>query len=73
MKAFFESIQDLFVDGLFLPLDFFRFLQNWWLANSVNWIFVIIGFIAFVYWMIELKKYNDAGEEDKSSTSHSYL
>ncbi len=73
MKAFFEGIQDLFVDGLFLPLDFFRFLQNWWLANSINWIFVVIGFVAFVYWMIELKKYNDAGEEDTSSTSHSYL
>jgi len=44
MKAFFEAIEDLFVNVLF-----------------------------FVYWMLQLKKYNDNGEEDKSISSHSYL
>ncbi|MEX0275020.1 MAG: uracil phosphoribosyltransferase [Flavobacteriaceae bacterium] len=73
MKAFFEAIEDLFVNCLFAPYDFFRFLQSWWTSNSVNWIFVIIGVIAFVYWMGQLKLFNDNGEEDKSITSHSYL
>ncbi|WP_299430963.1 uracil phosphoribosyltransferase [uncultured Maribacter sp.] len=73
MKAFFENIQDLFVNVLFAPLDTLRFMESWWAANTINWIFMIIGSIAMVYWMLELKKYNDKGEEDKSSTSHSYL
>ena len=73
MKAFFESIQDLFVNVLFAPLDTLRFMESWWAANTLNWIFMIIGSIAFVYWMLELKKYDAKGDEDKSSTSHSYL
>ncbi|WP_339710996.1 uracil phosphoribosyltransferase [uncultured Kriegella sp.] len=73
MKAFFEGIQDLFVNYLFAPYDFFRFMENWWGANIINWILAIIGSVAFVYWMIQLKQYNDNGEEDKSISSHSYL
>jgi len=75
MKDFFYAIQDLFVDVLFLPFDALRELEltNWWAANVVSWILTIIGLIAFVYWMIQLKGYNDRGEEDKSITSHSYL
>lgn len=73
MKAFFEGIQDLFVNYLFAPYDFFRFMENWWGANIINWILAIIGSVAFVYWMLQLKQYNDNGEEDKSISSHSYL
>ncbi|MGB5435455.1 MAG: uracil phosphoribosyltransferase [Maribacter sp.] len=73
MRAFFEAIQDLFVNGLFLPFDFLRFLGNWWVANTINWIFFALCSIAFVYWMLQLKKSNDNNEEDKSITSHSYL
>ncbi len=73
MKAFFEGIQDLFVNYLFAPFDLFRFMENWWSSNLMNWLFFVIGSVAFVYWMFELKKYNDNGEEDKSVTSHSYL
>ena len=73
MKAIFESIQDLFVNVLFAPLDTLRFMQSWWASNTINWIFMIIGSIAMVYWMLELKKYDARGEEDKSNTSHSYL
>jgi len=39
----------------------------------VNWLFMIIGFIAMLYWMGQLKIFNENGEEDKTSTSHSYL
>lgn len=75
MKSFFEGIEDLFVNGVLKLWDTFRFLEleNWWAANTVNWIFMIIGAAAMVYWMFELKKYSDNDEEDKSISSHSYL
>ncbi|MBB3123195.1 MULTISPECIES: hypothetical protein [Mesoflavibacter] len=75
MKDFFYAIQDLFVNVLFAPLDALRELEleNWWAANIMNWLFMIIGFVAFVYWMGQLKKFNNNNEEDKSISSHSYL
>ena len=73
MRAFFEGIEDLFVNGLFWPYDFFRFMENWWTSNMVNWIFVILGSVAMVYWLMQLNKYDRSGEEDKSITAHSYL
>ena len=75
MKDFFNAIQDLFVNVLFAPLDALRNLEleNWWAANIMNWLFMIIGFVAFVYWMKQLKIFNDNNEEDKSISSHSYL
>ncbi len=73
MRAFFEGIEDLFVTGIFWPYDFFRFMSNWWTSNAVNWIFVLLGATAMIYWLMQLKKFDDSGEEDKSITSHSYL
>lgn len=75
MKDFFYAIQDLFVNVLFAPFDALRALEldNWWAANGISWIFTIIGLVAFVYWMLQLKGFNDRGEEDKSVTAHSYL
>jgi len=73
MTAFFKAIEDLFVNVLFAPFDFFRFMESWWASNLLNWIFFIIGAIAMTYWMLELKKYNDNGEEDKDISAHSYL
>ncbi len=75
MKDFFFAIQDLFVDVLFAPFDALRALdtENWWMSNMVSWILFLIGIVAFLYWMRELKGANDRGEEDKSITAHSYL
>lgn len=73
MSSFFYGIQDLFVNVLFAPYDFLRFMESWWSSNMVNWLFMIIGFIAMLYWMGQLKIFNENGEEDKTSTSHSYL
>ncbi|NAS31639.1 uracil phosphoribosyltransferase [Flavobacteriaceae bacterium R38] len=73
MKDFFKAIESLFVDGLFAPYDFFRFMENWWGANTINWIFTIVGFVAILYWIKQLKIFNDNNEEDKSISSHSYL
>ena len=75
MKDFFYAIQDLFVNVLFAPLDYLRTLEldNWWMANFMTWILTIIGLVAFVYWMLQLKSFNDNNDEDKSISSHSYL
>ena len=75
MTSFFYWIEDLFVNVLFAPFDFFRFLEldNWWGASTINWIFMVVCFLAFLYWMKQLNIFHANGEEDKSITSHSYL
>lgn len=75
MKDFFEGIASLFEDVLFIPFDLLRDLEleSWFLANIMNWIFVIIAFVAFLFWMIQLKKFNDNNEEDRDPTAHSFL
>lgn len=74
-KSIFEGIQSFTEDVLFIPFDALREmeLESWFGANIMSWIFMIIGFVAFVYWMRELKSFNDNNEEDRSSTSHGYL
>ena len=75
MTDFFYGIENLFDNYLFLPFDALRKLQldSWWGANFMSWIFIIICFVAFGYWMLQLKGYNERNEENKSITSHSYL
>jgi hypothetical protein len=75
MKDFLYAIQDLFVNVLLAPLDGLRALEleSWFLANAFSWIFMLIGFVAMVYWMIQLKKFDDNNEDDKSISAHSYL
>ena len=52
MKAFFEVIAYLFQEILFIPLNFLRELEltSWFLANGINWVFLIVGFQSFVVW-----------------------
>ena len=71
----FRGIQDFTEDVLFLPFNALRELEleTWFGANIMSWIFMAIGFAAFIYWMLELKKFNDNNEEDRSSTSHPYF
>jgi len=75
MKDFFYAIQDLFVNVLFAPLDAIKELEleNWFAANTVSWIFILIGFVAMVYWMLQLRIFDQNNEEDKSVSAHSYL
>ncbi len=75
LRDVFYGIEDFFVEVLFLPFDALRALEldSWWLANIVSWVFVIIAFAAFLYWMKQLKIFNENNEEDRSQTSHSYL
>ena len=75
MKAFFEAIAYLFQEILFIPLNLLRELEltSWFLANGINWVFLIVGFAASSYWIGQLKKFSDSGDEDTDSTSHSFL
>lgn len=75
MKDFFEGIAWLFEEVLFSPLDALRRLEleSWWAANIINFLFLIVGAVAFFYWMMQLKKVNDNNEERRDSTSHSFL
>lgn len=75
MKDFFEAIAWLFENVLFLPHQFLSNLElsNWWMANGVNFLFVSVGFVALVYWINQLKIFNDNGEENKDTSAHSFL
>ena len=75
MKNFFEGIAWLFEEVFFIPFAILRDLQltNWTLANSVNWIFLLVGFSAMVYWVIQLNLFDKNGEEDKDPSAHSFL
>ena len=75
MRDIFEGIQAFFEDFAFAPLDYLRNLQldSWWLANFMNWMFIIIGIAAFAYWLKQLKIFKDNNEENTDSTAHSFL
>ncbi|MEK9788396.1 MAG: DUF6341 family protein [Flavobacteriaceae bacterium] len=75
MKNFFEGIAWLFEEVLFLPYTLLRQLEetSWTLANSVNWIFLLIGFAAMVYWVLQLNLFDQSGEENKDPSAHSFL
>lgn len=59
----FKVIGDFFTNVLFVPFDNIRFMDNWWLQSTSSWIFIAITFVAFFYWLGELRKYKKAGNE----------
>lgn len=63
-KGFWEAIATFCEDVLFIPYDALRKLEleSWLLANTVSWILVLIGAVAFIYWMNQLKKYDEDTE-----------
>jgi len=75
IRDIFYGIEDLFVNYLFFPFDFLRIteLDNWWVANFMTWVSVVVFICAFTYWMLQLKKFDDNQEEDKSISAHSFL
>jgi len=74
-KNFFESIAYLFEEVFLVPFNFLREMQldSWWLANIVSWIFLFSGIVASIYWIRQLKIFDDRGEENKDISSHSFL
>ena len=75
MKEIFEAIAWLFEEVLFVPHQFLSDLElkSWWIANGVNFFFLLVGFVAMVYWINQLKQFNDRGEENKDPSAHSFL
>ena len=75
MKAFFEGIQWLFENILFILHDFLRELElvSWTAANTINWGFMIICAVAIVYWFKQLMIFDENGEENQDTTAHSFL
>ena len=75
MKAFFNGIASLFVDFLFIPLDYLRSLEltSWFIANFINWIFMAICASAMVYWILQLRDHKAKNEEYQDTTAHSFF
>lgn len=75
MKDFFEGIQAFFEGFAFAPLDYLRDLElnSWFLANLINWLFILVAFAAFAYWMLQLRKFNESEEENRDPSAHSFL
>lgn len=75
MKEVFEAIAEFHEEVLFVPFDALRELENdnWWLANAITWISIIILCVAVGYWMKQLRIFEQNGEEDKTQTAHSFL
>ncbi|MGB1449249.1 MAG: DUF6341 family protein [Flavobacteriaceae bacterium] len=75
MVDIFGAIAWLFEELLLVPHQFLTKLElsSWWLANGVNFLFLIVGSIAMVYWINQLKIFNDRGEENKDPSAHSFL
>lgn len=75
MTAFFEALQFLFEKILFAPMDMFRAMElnNWWTANILTWIFIIICCAATWYWIQQLKVFKANNDDDQDTTAHSFL
>jgi hypothetical protein len=75
MKTFFEGIQWLFDEILLAIHAGLRSLEldNWWLANIFSWAFLLIGCVAAVYWIKQLKLHEENNEENQDTTAHSFL
>jgi len=78
MKDIFEGIAYLFEEILFYPLDALRNLEldswwGWWGANAINFIFILIGIAAFVFWMKQLKHFRDTHEDERKQAPDSFL
>ena len=75
VKDFFYSIAWLFEEILFFPFDLLRTIQydSWFFANIMSWSFILIGMIGAIYWIKQLKKFDDNGEENRDITAHPFL
>ncbi|MCD9610955.1 DUF6341 family protein [Tenacibaculum maritimum] len=63
----FRLIGSLFTDYLFIPFNWLRLtVRNWWSANTVNWIFLVILLVLFAYWMKEVVRFKNEGTEDRA-------
>lgn len=63
----FRLIGNLFTDVLFIPFNTLRKGDfNWWSANLINWVFLLVLIVLFAYWMKESKRFFNEGTEDRA-------
>jgi len=74
MRDLVYAIQDFFMI-LLAPMANLAELElnNWWTANFMNWLFIAIGFVAMLYWLKQLKIFNDEGTEKRDVVSHTFF
>jgi len=59
----FKATGDFFI-WAFGPLEWIRKdIASWTFQNTVNWIFLLIAMVLFVYWMGQLMKFKKEGTE----------
>ncbi|MCP1995207.1 uracil phosphoribosyltransferase [Flavobacterium sp. HSC-61S13] len=75
MTSFFNGIAYLFEKILFIPMDFFRELEltNWWTANIITWMFILICTGSFIFWIKQLNLFQKSKEDEQDTTAHSFL
>lgn len=75
MKEFFEGIAYFFEEILLLPFSALAELEqeNWWLANTVSWLCILVLVVALGYWIKQLRIFEANGEEDHTQTAHAFL
>jgi len=68
------AIQDFFM-ALLAPMASLAKLEltDWWTANTLNWVFMVICFGAMLYWLKQLKIFNDEGTEKRDIVSHTFF
>jgi len=74
-SGFFYGTQSFFENVAFAPYNALRQIEpnDWFLANIMSWVFMAICAVAMVYWILQLKKHDAEGQEDKSIKAHKYL
>jgi|AntDeeMinimDraft_4_1070355.scaffolds.fasta_scaffold04918_2 hypothetical protein len=70
MTEFWYFIASIFEDLLFLPFDWLREWQDstWWGANLLNFGFVLIAAMAFLYWLKQLDSFENEDHHDYSKS-----
>ena len=53
----FRAIADFCTNVLFSPYEAIRFTDGWWSTNILNTLFISIGMILFLYWLVQLQKF----------------
>ena len=67
---FFQWIEHIFTDFLFIPFEYLRALEDetWWGSNFINLGFLLIFLILFGYWLYKLKVFHDYDSEHVKET-----
>lgn len=75
MTSFFNGLGFLFEKVLFWPMDLLAKteLNNWWIANIVTWVFILITVYFFIFWLKQLNIFKQTKEDEQDTTAHSFL